>query len=150
MRKLRPILLPLLALCLGVGLEVALFCVWSTRPSTPDGPATLHEVAELAERMGLYCRSDNIDGVVRNRLLVSRSPLTHLAANQVVFGAPRKRCWQGVVAVCRPWRGYVSNFDPGYSAVWGNLFLYGDPDVIRRLTGRPWDVNPSRARSEAE
>jgi hypothetical protein len=122
---------------LGFLLEIALFCYGPfASPTTPQGPATLQEVARLAEEMGLYWRSDRKDGAIKSRLVVSNRPLTAVRANLVRFNCPEHPCWVGTIAISRPWQHNISNYDPEYSVVWGDMFVYGDPEIIRRLTGR--------------
>jgi hypothetical protein len=46
---------------------------------------------------------------------------------------PERYCWSGTVAVYFSKSAYSANYDPEHSAFWGQLFLYGDPAIIRSL-----------------
>src|SRR5690349_15936242 len=112
MRQVRQLLIPSACLALGLGLEFGLLYggrAWS--PPTPDGPATLAEVARLAEHVGLYARSDRCDGTVLNRLIVSDRPVSFRHAANLRFNNPRHPCWSGLVAVCYPWQSLAQNYE---------------------------------------
>jgi len=137
MRKVRPLLLPLSFAAAGIAFEVLLYGLLpAERPPATDGPRSLAEVARLAHRAGLYASSDRPDGRVVHRLIVSDRPISWLRANLLRFGAPDHPCWAGTVAVCFPARVYLANYDPDFCTLWGEVMLYGDRAVIRRLTGR--------------
>jgi hypothetical protein len=130
-----------LALCMVVlagGLRLH-----DVEPDVP-GPRSLKEVAQIANELGLYYRSDiyarPFDDSVYYRLVVSDRPLTFERVNELRFnrGEP---CWGGTVAVTLDRaHGYDEYFAsaaeefPGWVARWGDFFLFGDPALIRRLT----------------
>ena len=107
----------------------------------PRGPATLEEVVEQADRIGLYSAGDPPGGAVGCRLVVSEFPLDAERACDVRMGAQAHPRWIGTVAVCTPSRAYLPNYVAGRTVIWGDLFVIGDPEVIRRLTG----LDPSQA-----
>jgi hypothetical protein len=137
MPSFRPLLLPLLSVTLGVALEVVLLVSWRAgNPAPIEGPTALEEVQSLAQRQGLYARSDHTNGVLTNRLVVSDRPLTLHEAASIRFGDMRHPSWAGVVAVCYPARNYLVHHEPENTVLWGKMFLIGDHEVIRRLTRR--------------
>jgi hypothetical protein len=110
----------------------------------PPGPRTLEEVVRLAEERSLHWRGDQDDGAFRLRVVVSDAPVTQAQANLLCLGDLRLPCWRRVVAVYTPWGHSAEHLEPGYSAVWGELVVFGDPALIRRLTGLDPDAGPSR------
>jgi hypothetical protein len=137
MRRIKRLLTTVSATGIGLVLELVLLHYWPMMSSaTPAGPETMQEVVRVAEEKGLYFCSDRRDGEIANRLVISDRPLTCQRANFVRFNAPDHPCWIGTVALCYPWRNNMANYDPECSAVWGEMFVYGDPEIIRRLTGR--------------
>jgi hypothetical protein len=104
-----------------------------TRSAPPAGPRSLEEVARLAADMGLHYRSDRLNGELACRLVVSNWPITHERANSVRFGEADHPCWQGTVAVSTPWHCFGRYGDPDHGVVWGEVFLFGDPALIRAL-----------------
>lgn len=136
MLKLSHLLLWLSALMVGMTVELVGFQfwelgAWSARP----GPQSMDEVIRVADKLGLYWRSDRGDGVVTGRIVISAWPVTYTAANNIRFGAPDHPCWRRTVAVCFPACDVLANHDPDCSAFWGRTMLYGDPELIRALTG---------------
>jgi hypothetical protein len=125
-------------------LMLALAC-WRSSDAVPDvpGPRTLTEVAKAARELGLYYFSDRPDGRfeggISKRLVLSDRPLNYQRVTSLRFDAGH-RCWDGTVAVTLdPFHGYDDYFDstdgqsPSGVARWGDLFLLGDPALIRRL-----------------
>jgi hypothetical protein len=109
------------------------------------GPRTLTEVAQIAAELGLYYRSDipdqPFDESVLGRLIVSERPLPFKRVRELRF-KPGDQRWNGTVAVT--WdlsHGYdifadsIAEEFRGWVARWGDFFLFGDPALIRRLTG---------------
>jgi hypothetical protein len=110
--------------------------LWPLRPDTKrQGPRTLEEAMAAADKLGLYRLADETEGALNRRLVVSESPLTRERAAQLRLNDFRGHRWIGTATIYTGWESMMPNFDPACSAVWGNLFIYGDPDVIRRLTG---------------
>lgn len=99
------------------------------------GPEMLEDAAEIAGAQGLYCASDSVGGFLSTRLVVSETPLSwHRAARTVLD--PKHPSMAGTVAVYYKRPGMVEcNYDPSCSAVWGELFVFGDPRLIHKLTG---------------
>lgn len=125
-----------LCVLLVTGLLTASVWLYRQRPVDPEGPKTLKEVEELARRLGLYCCGDRADGSVRNRLVLSEFPLTPERAHDLRFNQPTSPNWIGTVTVSINPRSYLPSFLPGRSLVWGELFVFGDPELIRKLTRR--------------
>src|SRR5438270_12960703 len=96
----------------------------------PPGPRTAAEVAATAEQLGLYLVPDGTTG---GRVILAEQPLTLERAATLWLHSPQHPRWIGTVAVYAGWRGMMDNYDPACSAVWGEFFVYGDPDLIARL-----------------
>jgi hypothetical protein len=125
-------------LALAVAVAVALLGVLGHRWARPSrGPRTLEEVARLAESLSLEWRSDREDGGISQRLVISEKPLTQARANLLCFGDPTLPCWRGTVAASTPWVVYSDHLGSGHAVVWGEVLLFGDPALIRKLTARP-------------
>jgi hypothetical protein len=110
-------------------------------PRPAAGPRTLAEVARIAGRLGLHCRTDRQDGGASCRLVVSDRPLTFDRANYLP-ARPGHSCWRGTVAATLDGRRDYDDYDrtvqdsrPGWSARWGDFYLFGDPALIRKLRG---------------
>jgi hypothetical protein len=115
-------------------LAVALYFALSVTLRDP-GPRTLEDVIPLAEHLGLYWRHDSWHGTPGTRLIVSTRPVRWEEAHRLLSGRPERPEWVGVVSVYTVWRGMTGNFVPGRTVIWGELFVCGDPELIRRLTG---------------
>lgn len=138
MHSVRNLLLPLILLVFGLGLQLLLLrggkIPWGPRQ---DGPQTLADAGRLAAGQGLYViNGDQRDGSAVRRLVVSERPLNWERANLLRFGNPHHPCWDGTVAVCFPAGEYLEDVDVDCAAIWGRTLLYGDPGLIDRLTGR--------------
>jgi hypothetical protein len=104
------------------------------RKAPPPGPKSLHEAGQIARTLGLHHRSDILTGEVTFRLIISTEPVTFELANGLHFGDINNPCWQNTVAACVPWNAYPYLADPANGVVWGEVFLFGDPALIRTLT----------------
>jgi hypothetical protein len=102
-------------------------------PPKPPGPRTLQEVAQIAEKLGLHYCSDRFSGEITGRLVVSDHPIIYERANCVLFGVADHPCWRGTVAASIPSRCFARYHDPEHGVIWGEVFLYGDPALIRTL-----------------
>jgi len=97
------------------------------------GPHTLQDAGRIAESLGLFHRSDTAEGVPTCRLIVSETPLTFERAGAIVLREPTHPSLLGTVAVYSGAHAMGMNYDPTCSAIWGDLFVYGDPAVILKL-----------------
>jgi hypothetical protein len=96
---------------------------------------TVQEAREIALSKGFYCISDEPNGISCRILIVSETPLTWHDAASLRMNAPAHPSWQGAAKI-QSSRGIAAEcYDPTCSVVWGGLFVYGDPEVIRKLTG---------------
>jgi hypothetical protein len=129
----------------GLGLLLLAMVGWRTDPvpARVAGPQTLTEVAQVATQLGLYYRSERpdgrFDGGVARRLVVSTQPITFERIVALTFEAGHSS-WAGIAAVTMdPSRAYddyllsTATDSPGWAARWGEFFLFGDPDLVRRL-----------------
>jgi hypothetical protein len=124
----------LVSLC-GVTAAVMLCLLLVSRfgRTTVAPPESLHDVADRAGAVGLHQRSDIESGVVGSRLIVSDQAITFERTTTLRFGDAEHPCWQGTVAACVPARSYYSFSHPDHGVVWGDVFLFGDPTIIRDL-----------------
>src|SRR5947209_10259532 len=119
-------------------LALALVLAWSSssRPAggKPSNPQELEDVIQIAHELGLHCRGDREDGQVQMRLLLSEAPLPWEQVSRLIIGRNEQTDWRGVVAVHRG----PTTFPMVAQRMtrWGNFRLYGDPALIRRLTGQ--------------
>jgi hypothetical protein len=101
----------------------------------------MEQVIAIVQKLGLHYRSDRHDGAIESRLIVSTVPVT---VEQAGFLSPARRPehpeWIGTVAVYR--RGHAVTFFPQahQAMVWGSFFLYGDPSLVKRLSGHSVDA----------
>ena len=123
------------ALCVCAGAALLLGPAVRGLHRPPAGPRSVPEAAAIAEAVGLYARSDRPDGVVHNRVVVADRPVSCATANFVRFGDPTHPSWNGAVAVCYPAQMYLPYADGEYGVVWGEVVLFGDPTLVRWLTG---------------
>jgi hypothetical protein len=126
-------LMPSVGIILYLGLILAIVLWWKARP---DGPRTIQEAVAIARQKGLCCVGDCKDGCTNNHAVVSAVPLTWEQANSLRTNNPLGSEWVGAVRIYPRWRGMMDNYDPRCSVVWGELFVYGDPQLIEELTGR--------------
>ena len=117
----------------GVAAWLVLALASEHRRASPSGPQSIAEVARIADELGLHHRSDPLSGEVRNRLVISDRPASWERVNNVRFGLPEHPCWRGTVAASTPWRCFARYCDPDHGVIWGEVFLYGDPALIRKL-----------------
>jgi hypothetical protein len=108
-------------------------------------PQTLYDAVEIAEALGLYHCSDALAGRLNSRVIISELPLTWERAAGTPLH-PDHPCLVWTVAVYydpnRQWAD--ANYVPAYSAIWGDLFIFGDPRLIEKLTGAPVTDTPDR------
>jgi hypothetical protein len=98
-------------------------------------PRTIQEAGIIAHAKGLYCVSDERDGIPLHILVVSELPLTQEEAGGLRMNRPNHPGWRGVVKIYGDRRMALWNYDPTCSVVWGGVFVYGDPEMILKLTG---------------
>jgi hypothetical protein len=92
---------------------------------------SLADLMAVAEKQGLHWAQDGRGDGIR-RVVVSVQPIDS-AAETIPFGAGGLR--QGVVACYAPRDRMGYNYDPAASVLWGDVFVWGDPSLIERLTG---------------
>jgi hypothetical protein len=108
-------------------------------------PQTMCDAVEIAETLGLYHCSDALGGHLYARVIISELPLSWERAAGISLRCNHP-CLLGAVAVYYdPHRHWANaNYVPGYSAIWGDLFIFGDPWLIEKLTGSPVTDSPDR------
>jgi hypothetical protein len=108
-------------------------------------PQTMCDAVEIAEALGLYHCSDVLAGHLNSRVIISEISLIWERAAGIPLRCNHP-CLVGAVAVYydpnRHWAN--ANYVPGYSAIWGDLFIFGDPWLIEKLTGAPVTDAPNR------
>ena len=130
----------LVAACAGI-LVLAVACkqyrAAASSLQTRPGPQSLGEVIQLAKGMQLHCRSDSRAGYPTGKVFLSEWPLSYENTQRLHMHGSDDRPWIGTVAAClHAEELYSMNYDPEYperTALWGSLFLYGDPVLIRHL-----------------
>src|SRR5207248_1077030 len=90
---------------------------------TRDGPETLDEVIQAAERQGLHWRIDGPSDNGFKKLLVSAAPLRDEEAESISCHTNRSE----VVTCYVPGDRFLHNWEEGTSLLWGNVFVIGDP-----------------------
>ncbi len=99
------------------------------------GPQSLGDALAIADALGFYHGTDDARNVPTTRIVVSDFPVTRDRAGRLRVNVPHHPCWHGTVAVFRGPQQMYGNYDPHCSVFWGDLFVYGDPVLIERLTG---------------
>jgi len=135
MRSRKKLLTSFVAAAGGILLEIIAFAC-GLMGGPPAGPQSLREVAQIAADMGLHHDSPRRSVVDDYSLVVSDRPLTWERVNELRFNSPEHPGWRGTVAVCYPADRFMANYDPEFSIVWGKMFVYGDPHIMRRLTNQ--------------
>lgn len=119
-----------IALAATIGLAlVGLPLSAQRRPSA--GPRSLAEVVALAEANGLYCTKTPQDDPNAKHVIVSTMPLDDDEAALVSLSIAR----DGIASCYLAWGSADVHFDPAKSAFWGDMFVHGDPAVVKALTG---------------
>jgi len=98
-------------------------------------PESLTETVDVVSELGLYHR---FDGPSSGNwcLIVSERALPDSPEQSPRINNPSHPFWIGTVAIYRNGQQRMSyNYDPACSVVWGTLFVYGDPDLIEKLSG---------------
>jgi hypothetical protein len=91
----------------------------------------------VAKAMGLSCVSDAYDGATGRKLILSDFPVSFERSARLAINNPAFDRWQGTVAVylgdAHMWRANNNPEHPERSAILGDSFAYGDPELIERL-----------------
>jgi hypothetical protein len=120
----------------GFASVACLLCGLSVINRRQGEPRSLDEVLGAARQLGLHVHTDVADGMIQNRLIISVTPLRLEDARDFVIGRGDPARFEGMVALYMT-RGWVDaaalSTQPQYAHVWGSYFVYGDPEVMRRL-----------------
>jgi hypothetical protein len=105
------------------------------------GPATIKEATAIATALQLHCLSPKLEAEPQSNVLVSAEPLSEERLSRLFVHSMETERWRDVVLIDVRGRKHLEmNFDPArreYFALWGKLFVYGDPNLISRFLGRP-------------
>jgi hypothetical protein len=82
----------------------------------------------------LFQSGDAVDGKIGTRLIVSTTFVTPERAACTPLRELKHPSWNGTVAIYQGLRQMYVDPDPPYSVIWGNFYVCGDPELIRRLT----------------
>lgn len=100
---------------------------------TNAGPQNLEDVVLAAREKGLHWRSEWSESRITHRLILSARPLTPARLARLSSADITDPVWRGSVLVC-PSTDVDPNLKvPGRTAVWGEVFLFGDPTMIDYL-----------------
>jgi hypothetical protein len=132
----------------AVGLVLPAMMVWMCRSDSLVGriagrpyPSGEEEVIQSARDLNLACWSDAPHGLGGGKIILSARPLTPDFLQTLILNDYYFSRWAGTVAVWRqgsfdaePLYGLNVDFDhPDHYAQWGDLFVYGDPELMRAL-----------------
>jgi hypothetical protein len=102
-----------------------------------EGPANFEEVIRVAEALHLHWTGDPPGSSVTHAVIVSDQPVTLERHERLYVGHPDLERWRGVVKIYRGGQAFLSaNVKAAYPeryAVWGELSVYGDPELIAKL-----------------
>ena len=103
----------------------------------PAGPTSPAELVSLASGLGLHWRGWPEGSQPHNHVIVSTEPLSAERLDRLNMHHPDFERWRGIVSISPcAWQILNKNYDPAHPerfAVWGNLVLFGDPELIARL-----------------
>jgi hypothetical protein len=107
-------------------------------------PRSLDDVLQAAHKLHLLVRVDTGNGVLGLRLIISENPVSAEQCAEVVMG--RWRAGGGPAMVTLYTKppvdtGYLQA-EPEHYAMWGRYLVYGDADLLKRLTSYqpPWSM----------
>ena len=101
-----------------------------------SAPRTLEDAVRIVEAEGLFWQADARDGPPSGRIVVSEVPISWERASWTYLDPRNPRLVGSVAVYYDPNRTLArDNYLPGLSAVWGDLFVVGDPHLIEKLTG---------------
>lgn len=127
MKSLRRHALPL------AGLPVALLVVGLLAYSRQTGvapPSTVADAVARARSLGLHVGADNQLGKMEYRVVISETPVTPEDATALSLGDADDPRWVGRVVAILP-----GSMEPdGRYTAWGRLWLFGDRELIHKLT----------------
>ena len=91
----------------------------------------------VAKAMGLAWETDASNGTTGRKLILSDLPVSFERSARLTINNPAFDRWQGTVAVylgdAHMWRANNDSEHPERSAILGDSFVYGDPELIERL-----------------
>ena len=110
-----------------------------------EGPATIDEAARCAQSRQLQVYGYYPNGELGATCVVSEKPLSTVQRGDLWMHSPDFARWAGAAVISTGGRMMLeANFDPAFPerfALWGDLFIYGDPEVIQRLTAAGPDAS---------
>jgi hypothetical protein len=106
-------------------------------PHKTVGPASIEDVTPIASALRLHWLGSPSVATSQSNVIISEEPLTHERLDCLHLHHPDFGRWRGVVSISLHGRKRMaSNFDPAHPerfALWGELFVYGDPELIAKL-----------------
>jgi hypothetical protein len=130
----RHLFVPLVCALAGVAVALPLTMGALRTDAGRRAPESLAEVAEVAVELGLFYRYDG--PAAQCCLIISATEMPTTSPPAPRMNNPTHPFWFGTVAIYTRASAMLANYDPACSLVWGTLFVYGDPDLIAKLTGR--------------
>jgi hypothetical protein len=102
-----------------------------------EGPANLAEAINAARALNLHWVSDPPGRSDNNAVIVSDQPVTLERHANLFIGHPDFERWRGTVKVYVGGQEFFEmNINPAHPeryALWGEVCLYGDPELIAKL-----------------
>ena len=114
---------------LTLGAFVALGISYAHPKAVRPGPRTMEEVVAAAEKNGFVCRTEMSGDYGRGRVVISTKPLDDDEAAEVGIAIPRT----GTATCCVAWECSHVHHDSVNSAFWGEMFVFGDPEIVAAI-----------------
>jgi len=106
-------------------------------PHKAVGPASIEDVTAIASALRLHCLGSPSEATPQSTVMVSAEPLSSERLGRLRMHDPDFDRWRGVVSISLGSHERMhSNFDPAHPerfALWGKVFVYGDPELIAKL-----------------
>lgn len=99
------------------------------------GPNGMEDLEEFASAQGLHLHRVKLTLPGQGPAVLSEQPLDDGQINSLRFSDLSHPCWIGRVFAC-PRTSTRRTGLPLPGAVWGNVLLFGDPEMIGRLTAQ--------------
>jgi hypothetical protein len=96
-------------------------------------PTTMEEVIQQARELGLYYATPRPDGLVTDTVIIADHPVDVTIFRDLRLATRPGAEWNGMVFVYDPEETNVNLVQPATMDNWGELFVFGDQQLISRL-----------------